>query len=88
MMIKAKINSKYLTQILEGKKTMEFRQFLGNDYMMLIDETGRSARVAIEGVSEASPQLEATVMSNYKELNWDATEPIIVIRIKNPELMA
>jgi len=88
MKIEAKINSKYLTQILEGKKTMEFRQFLGNDYMMLIDETGREARVTIEGVSEASPQLEATVMSNYNELKWDATEPIIVMRIKNPELVA
>jgi uncharacterized protein YkvS len=87
MKLEVKIYSKYLTAILEGKKTMEFRQFLGNDYIMLTDETGRAVRATIEGLHEASPQLEATVMNNYKELNWDATEPVIVIRLKNPELM-
>jgi len=82
MILQAKINSKYLDDILSGKKTQEFRQFTGNDYMMVVDETGRKAQLRIKRIAEACPALEKGIKEVHKDINWDSTEPIMVIEVE------
>jgi hypothetical protein len=82
MILQAKIDSKYLDDILSGKKTQEFRQFTGNDYMMVVDETGRKAQLRIKRMAEACPALEKGIKEVHKDINWDKTEPIMVIEVE------
>jgi hypothetical protein len=85
MKLAAKINSKYLDEILAGKKTMEFRQFDGKDTMELTDENGRTETVRIERASEAGEEFERTIKSNYRNLKWLKDEPIIVFHVRKDE---
>jgi len=81
MILKAKINSKYLDDILAGRKTQEYRQFNGNDIMEVTDETGRIKQLRIKGMEEASKDLERGVKTFHKDIEW-SNEAIMVIRVE------
>lgn len=82
MIITMKIKAEYLDLIKNGQKRMEFRQFLGNDTIMLEDERGRKQQVRIKAVHEASDDLAKSVREQHRDIKWDDTEPIIVFKIE------
>jgi hypothetical protein len=81
MKLIAKINSEYLDQLLEGSKTMEFRQFNGSDEIELTDETGRTETLKIERADTIGEEFEKTVKERYKNIAWTSA-PIIAFHIK------
>lgn len=81
MLLKAKIKAEYLDKIIDGEKTMEFRQFTGDDILNLFDENGRSKDMRIVGIHEASEEMAADVMKKHSDVQWDEGEPIIVIKL-------
>lgn len=82
MILKAKIKSHYLKAILEGRKTMEFRQFGNGDRMEVTDENGHTTMLRITGASEANEELDAAVRMANKDVPWSMDEPIIVFRVE------
>jgi uncharacterized protein with HEPN domain len=91
MRLEAKIKSNYLNDILDGSKTMEFRQFDGSDTLILTDETGRKVKCQIESVMEAGAAFEKTIRENHQDVKWkndtEGKMPIIVMHIKPLEVM-
>ena len=85
MKLSAKTNSKYLNAILEGKKTMEFRQFDGTDQMEVTDENGRTVMLRIISCHEASQELEGAVRREHAEMAWKESEPIMVFKIEQED---
>lgn len=81
LILKAKIQRKYLDKILSGQKTMEFRQFNGNDLMEVTDEFGKTTMLSIEGADVANEELERAIKMNNKDIQW-SEEPILVLRVK------
>jgi len=81
LILKAKIQRKYLDKILSGQKTMEFRQFNGNDLMEVTDEFGKTTMLSIEGADVANEELERAIKMNNKGIKW-SEEPILVLRVK------
>ena len=81
MLLKAKIKAKYLDAIFAGKKTMEFRQFGKNDVMTVEDENGRIVDLKIIGMHEASDAMAYDIANANPEIDWNSTEPIMVIKV-------
>ena len=82
MKLAARIKSKYLTEIMQGRKTLEYRQFDGSDKMELTDERGRHIEVDITGIFQAPPTMEASIKSGHKDVKWVDDTPIMVIGVK------
>ena len=82
MQLKAKINSKYLNEILSGRKDVEYRQFGNVDEMVLTDERGRSITMVITGMEQLVMGLGESVMAKHTDVNWDKEKPIFVIGLK------
>ena len=83
MKLSAKINSKYLDDILSGKKKMEFRQFDGTDKMEVTDENGRTVTLKILSCHEASTELEGAVRREHSDIAWKESEPIMVFKVES-----
>ena len=81
MLLKAKIKAKYLDAIIEGKKTMEFRQFTGDDKMVVTDENGREVELKINSVHEASDEMASAIRRENSDIRWNEVEPIMVIKV-------
>ena len=81
MLLKAKIKAKYLDAIIEGKKTMEFRQFTGDDKMVVTDENGREVELKINSVHEASDEMASAIRRENADISWNEVEPIMVIKV-------
>jgi phosphatidate phosphatase PAH1 len=82
LILKAKIKSEHLKKIMEGKKTLEFRQFDGSDRMEVTDENGRTTMLRIKGAYEADKKFEKTVKDFHRDVNWNENEPVIVFRVE------
>jgi hypothetical protein len=84
MLLKAKIKAKRLDEILEGKKKMEFRQFVGNDTMQVTDENGRIVDLKILSMHEASEELSNDIKKKHKDehMKWDVAEPVMIIKVE------
>ena len=82
MLLKAKIKANYLDAIIAGKKTMEFRQFTGNDVMMVTDENGRSKDLKILSMHEASDEMASAIKRENSDITWSEVEPIMVIKVQ------
>ena len=81
MLLKAKIKANYLDAIIAGKKTMEFRQFAGDDRMVVTDENGREVELKINSVHEASDEMASAIRRENADIRWNEVEPIMVIKV-------
>lgn len=81
MLLKAKIKANCLDAIIAGKKTMEFRQFAGDDKMVVTDENGREAELKINSVHEASDEMVSAIRRENADIRWNEVEPIMVIKV-------
>ena len=81
MLLKARIKANYLDAIIEGKKTMEFRQFTGDDRMVVTDENGREAELKINSIHEASDAMSDAIRRENADIRWNEVEPIMVIKV-------
>ena len=82
MLLKAKIKAKYLDAIIAGEKTMEFRQFTGNDTMVVTDENGREVELKIKSIHEASDEMASAIKRGNSDIAWSEVEPIMVIKVE------
>ena len=82
VLLKAKIKANYLDAIIAGKKTMEFRQFAGDDKMVVTDENGREVELKINSVHEASDEMASAIRRENADIRWNEVEPIMVIKVQ------
>jgi len=84
MKLRAKILEKYLKQILEGKKKVEYRQV---ESIILVDEQQKEYEFEVKDIQDS--RRSATypfgilwyVKRGYPELQWDDNLPTIAIRL-------
>ncbi|MFA5132820.1 MAG: hypothetical protein WC444_05865 [Candidatus Paceibacterota bacterium] len=78
MELQATIKSKYLNQILDCKKTHEFRQFSSIE---LTDENGQRAKFSIKSFSILSQYRSTQVMRDHDDIPFEPSLPISEIEI-------
>lgn len=76
MILKVKIRSNYLQQIIEGKKRMEYRQFGNNDILEMTDEKGRTCSCYITDAAPCTEKEEEAVKQLHKDVEW-SDKPIM-----------
>ena len=84
MKLKCKIRDKYLKQILEGKKKVEYRQV---ESIIFVDDQGKEYEFEVKDV-EAPKDIDGIrgsfihwLKHKYLEVPWDDDLPTIAIRL-------
>ena len=77
MIIRAKIRPRYLDEIVEGKKTMEFRQI--EDF--ILTDGRRTVHTAVLNIENAGA-LKREIMAKYPSIPWDPERPIFLFDIR------
>lgn len=83
MIIKAKINKKYMDEIIAGRKQVEYRQI---EYMELTDGE-RTIRVGINMIHMLSPMERESVEKCYSDINWVYELPIFRFVLDTPKVI-
>ena len=81
MNLKAKCQSQFLDQILDGDKTAEFRNL---EDFVLTDEDGRVVKAQIEDVVKQTPEEASKTMQANPSVQFLVGQSIYKISIKNP----
>jgi len=77
MKLRAKILNKYLKQILEGKKKVEYRQV---ESIILVDEQRKEYEFEVENIRDAWYTIDM-LKFRYPDVPWDDNLPTIAIEL-------
>ena len=73
MMLKSKIKSKYLNEILDGRKICEFREIEGYE---LTDENGRTVTFYVTEIDTADEHTRQAIADRYPDVHFRADRPL------------
>lgn len=81
MILKAKIKSNYMQQIIEGKKRIEYRQ-IGNDgdIFEMTDENGRTMSCYITDAEQCTKKEEKAIKQTHRDVEW-SDKPILKLTL-------
>ena len=83
--IKLKIKESYLTEILNGKKSVEYRQ-IGKKSFIILENHTRTVKARIEKISILPSIFRIVMKKMFPDIKWK-NEKIIKIYIKNPRVV-
>jgi hypothetical protein len=76
MILKAKIKSNYMQQIIEGKKRIEYRQIGNGDIFEMTDENGRTMSCYITDAESCTKKEENAIKQTHRDVEW-SDKPIL-----------
>ena len=77
MKLKCKIKDKYLKQILNGEKKIDYRQI---ESIIFVDESGKEHEFEVKGITLVVLD-DGYLKENYPDIEWKDNLPTIGIRL-------
>jgi len=79
MKLKAKIKAKYLDQLIDGSKNLEFSQI---ENIELTDENGRCVEFPVYDIFKLNGDFRGFIEEIYPDISWNPLYDIYEIRIR------